>query len=155
MRGDGLLLLAIDRDEIGEVVLTLFVRGADVVERGEERSEIEGVNAGVDLGNRLLRRAGIALFDDLRDLAAGADDASVAKGPRKDRGDDGCGGRGGVNFEEIIRALNAINYQGPLSVEWEDSGMDRQAGAREACEFVKKLDFEPSRVAFDAAFEKG
>jgi sugar phosphate isomerase/epimerase len=63
-------------------------------------------------------------------------------------------GRGGVNFEEIIRTLNAIGYNGPLSVEWEDCGMDRDAGAKEACEFVKKLDFEPSRVAFDAAFEK-
>ncbi|HWA98392.1 MAG TPA: sugar phosphate isomerase/epimerase family protein, partial [Pirellulales bacterium] len=63
-------------------------------------------------------------------------------------------GRGGVNFEEIIRALNAINYRGPLSVEWEDSGMDREAGAREACEFVKRLDFAPSGRAFDAAFEK-
>jgi sugar phosphate isomerase/epimerase len=61
-------------------------------------------------------------------------------------------GRGGVNFEEIIRALNAINYQGPLSVEWEDVGMDREAGAREACEFVKRLDFAPSGRAFDAAF---
>jgi sugar phosphate isomerase/epimerase len=63
-------------------------------------------------------------------------------------------GRGGVNFEEIIRALNAVNYQGPLSVEWEDSGMDREHGAREACEFVKKQDFAPSKLAFDAAFEK-
>lgn len=61
-------------------------------------------------------------------------------------------GRGGVNFEEIIRALNAIGYQGPLSVEWEDSGMDRSHGAREACAFVRKVDFEPSAVAFDAAF---
>ncbi len=61
-------------------------------------------------------------------------------------------GRGGVNFEAIIRALNAIGYQGPLSVEWEDSGMDREHGAKEACEFVRKLDFEPSKVAFDAAF---
>ena len=64
-------------------------------------------------------------------------------------------GRGGVNFEEIIRALNDIGYQGPLSVEWEDSGMDRLFGAREACQFVRRLDFAPSRVAFDAAFEKG
>ena len=32
--------------------------------------------------------------------------------------------------------------------------MDREQGAQEACEFVKKIDFEPSRVAFDAAFEK-
>jgi len=63
-------------------------------------------------------------------------------------------GRGGVNFEEIIRALNQIGYNGPLSVEWEDSGMDREHGAREACEFVKRVDFEPSQVAFDAAFDK-
>lgn len=61
-------------------------------------------------------------------------------------------GRGGVEFEEIIRALNQIGYQGPLSVEWEDSGMDREHGAREACAFVKELDFEPSARAFDAAF---
>lgn len=62
-------------------------------------------------------------------------------------------GRGGVNFEEIIRTLNAIHYEGPLSVEWEDAGMDREAGAREACEFVKRLDFAPSKTIFDAAFQ--
>lgn len=63
-------------------------------------------------------------------------------------------GRGGVNFEEIIRELNRIGYDGPLSVEWEDSGMDREAGAEEACEFVKRVDFKPSSVAFDAAFSE-
>jgi len=63
-------------------------------------------------------------------------------------------GRGEIDFEEIIRALNQIGYDGPLSVEWEDSGMDREHGAREACEFVRKLDFEPSKLAFDAAFER-
>ena len=63
-------------------------------------------------------------------------------------------GRGAVNFEEIIRALNDVGYQGPLSVEWEDSGMDRDHGAKEACQFVRRIDFEPSRVAFDAAFDK-
>lgn len=63
-------------------------------------------------------------------------------------------GRGTVNFEEIIRALNQVNYQGPLSVEWEDSGMEREFGAREACEFVRSKDFAPSGRAFDAAFEK-
>jgi sugar phosphate isomerase/epimerase len=62
-------------------------------------------------------------------------------------------GRGGINFEEIIRALNDIKYSGPLSVEWEDSGMEREFGAREALQFVKKLDFAPSGRAFDAAFE--
>ena len=63
-------------------------------------------------------------------------------------------GHGGVDFEEIIRTLNQIGYTGPLSVEWEDSGMDRMHGAKEACEFVKKTDFKPSSLAFDAAFEK-
>jgi sugar phosphate isomerase/epimerase len=63
-------------------------------------------------------------------------------------------GHGTVNFEEIIRALNQINYQGPLSVEWEDSNMDREHGARDAAEFVKRMDFAPSKVAFDAAFDK-
>jgi len=63
-------------------------------------------------------------------------------------------GRGDTNFEEIIRALNRINYQGPLSVEWEDSGMDREHGAAEACDFVKNLDFAPSKQAFDEAFQK-
>ncbi len=63
-------------------------------------------------------------------------------------------GRGKINFENIIRALNDIGYQGPLSVEWEDSGMNREAGAAEACKFVKNVDFEPSNIAFDAAMQK-
>ena len=63
-------------------------------------------------------------------------------------------GRGNVNFEEIIRALNDIRYAGPLSVEWEDSGMDREFGAKEAAGFVKNIDFAPSGRAFDSAFEK-
>lgn len=63
-------------------------------------------------------------------------------------------GRGGINFEEIIRGLNHIGYKGPLSVEWEDSGMDREQGAEEACAFTKDVDFEPSATAFDAAFDK-
>lgn len=61
-------------------------------------------------------------------------------------------GRGGVQFEEIIRALNVAQYAGPLSIEWEDSGMDREHGAREACQFTKNVDFAPSSRAFDAAF---
>jgi sugar phosphate isomerase/epimerase len=63
-------------------------------------------------------------------------------------------GRGGIDFEEIIRALNNIGYTGPLSVEWEDSGMDREHGAAEACKFIRNLDFEPSGQAFDAAFSE-
>ena len=63
-------------------------------------------------------------------------------------------GRGNINFEEIIRALNRIGYNGPLSVEWEDGGMDREIGATESCAFVKKVDFTPSGQAFDSAFDK-
>jgi hypothetical protein len=32
--------------------------------------------------------------------------------------------------------------------------MDREHGAKEACEFVKNIDFKPSQIAFDAAFDK-
>ncbi len=63
-------------------------------------------------------------------------------------------GHGDINFEEIIVALNDIGYQGPLSIEWEDSRMDREHGAEEACGVIKKADFKPSNVAFDAAFDE-
>jgi sugar phosphate isomerase/epimerase len=61
-------------------------------------------------------------------------------------------GRGQIDFEEIIRALNVLKYEGPLSVEWEDAAMNREAGAREAAAFVKQIDFEPSDRVFDEAF---
>ena len=61
-------------------------------------------------------------------------------------------GHGGVDFEEIIRTFNHIGYTGPLSIEWEDSGMEREHGATEACAFTKRVDFAPSNLAFDAAF---
>jgi sugar phosphate isomerase/epimerase len=60
-------------------------------------------------------------------------------------------GRGGIDWEAMIRALNEIAYDGPLSVDWHDAGMDREYGAAEACEFVKRLDFDPpshGRAAF-------
>lgn len=63
-------------------------------------------------------------------------------------------GRGDVNFEEVIVALNDVAYNGPLSIEWEDSRMDRFHGGAEACGFTRRLDFSPSQVAFDAAFDK-
>jgi len=62
-------------------------------------------------------------------------------------------GHGDVDFESIIRELNAINYKGPLSVEWEDSGMNREYGAKEACDFVKNINFSPSDVPFDSALK--
>ena len=63
-------------------------------------------------------------------------------------------GHGDVDFESVFRALNRIGYQGPLSIEWEDSGMDREWGAQDALAFVRRTDFAPSAVAFDAAFQK-
>ncbi|HEY7395082.1 MAG TPA: sugar phosphate isomerase/epimerase family protein, partial [Gemmatimonadaceae bacterium] len=63
-------------------------------------------------------------------------------------------GRGRIDFEKVIRALNAVGYDGPLSVEWEDIGMDREHGAKEACAFVRSVDFAPSHAAFDAAFAR-
>ena len=63
-------------------------------------------------------------------------------------------GHGDVNFEEIIRHLNAIGYGGPLSVEWEDNGMDREFGAAESVDFVKSINFAPSDIAFDGDMKK-
>lgn len=63
-------------------------------------------------------------------------------------------GRGDVDFEAIIRALNAIGYQGPLSVEWEDPGMDREFGAEDACRFLQDLNYPIPAGMFDAAFTK-
>lgn len=63
-------------------------------------------------------------------------------------------GRGRIDFEAITRRLNAAGYGGPLSVEWEDIGMDREHGAREACAFVRSVDFQPAGAAFDTAFAR-
>jgi len=63
-----------------------------------------------------------------------------------------CPGRGGLDWEGIIRALHAIGYEGALAVEWADPGMDRAYGAEEACRFVKRLDFEAPPRAEGEAF---
>ena len=63
-------------------------------------------------------------------------------------------GHGDVDFESLFRALNRIGYEGPLSIEWEDAGMDREWGAQDALAFVRRSDFTPSTVAFDAAYER-
>ena len=63
-------------------------------------------------------------------------------------------GRGDIDFEEIIVALNDIGYGGPLSVEWEDGRMQRFHGAAESCEYVKALDFPRNDAGmFDSAFD--
>ena len=63
-------------------------------------------------------------------------------------------GHGDVDFEALIRALNRTGYAGPLSIEWEDSGMDREWGAQDALAFVRRTDFTPSELAFDAAMQR-
>jgi sugar phosphate isomerase/epimerase len=85
---------------------------------------------------------------------AGVFGGHIAFGDRRRFWDFASPGRGDTNFEEIIRALNRIQYTGPLSVEWEDPGMDREHGAREACEFVRDMDFKPAGQAFDDAFQR-
>jgi sugar phosphate isomerase/epimerase len=62
-------------------------------------------------------------------------------------------GHGQIDFGELIRALNDIGYDGPLSVEWEDAGMDREHGARDAAAFCRRIDFTAAGRAFDAAFQ--
>ena len=63
-------------------------------------------------------------------------------------------GHGDVDFERLFRTLNRIGYAGPLSIEWEDSGMNREWGAQDALAFVRRMDFIPSEVAFDAAMQR-
>jgi sugar phosphate isomerase/epimerase len=64
-------------------------------------------------------------------------------------------GHGDVPWEDCFRMLNQIGYDGPISVEWEDAGMDRLAGAEEALAFVRRLAFDAPEAAFDAAFSSG
>ncbi|GAA2128394.1 sugar phosphate isomerase/epimerase family protein [Glycomyces algeriensis] len=61
-------------------------------------------------------------------------------------------GHGDVPWEDCFRVLNAIGYAGPISIEWEDAGMDRLRGAPEALEYVRNLNFDKPTASFDAAF---
>ncbi|MCH1883068.1 sugar phosphate isomerase/epimerase [Agrococcus sp. ARC_14] len=61
-------------------------------------------------------------------------------------------GRGDVAWGDAFRTLTAIGYSGPISIEWEDAGMDRLQGAPEALEALRRHEFEPSTARFDAAF---
>src|SRR5688572_29356956 len=63
-------------------------------------------------------------------------------------------GHGDVEFESLFRALSRFGYDGPLSIEWEDAGMVREWGAQDALSFVRRSDFTPSTLAFDAAYER-
>lgn len=63
-------------------------------------------------------------------------------------------GHGSVDFDAVIREVNVAGYTGPLSIEWEDNGMNREFGAQEALAFARKYNFSASDVAFDSSMEK-
>ena len=63
-------------------------------------------------------------------------------------------GHGDVPWEDCFRMLSTIGYTGPLSIEWEDAGMDREWGAKDALAFVRRIDFEPSSFVFDRAMQR-
>ena len=115
------------------------------------------------LGGRLksfLREFGPRIWNvHVKDVTWGTAGAEAGVfGGHADFGTDGrywdfrSPGRGRIDFEGIVRVLEHVGYQGPLTVEWEDPMMDREHGASEAAAFVRRLDFPPSTRAFDAAF---
>ncbi|HWT95493.1 MAG TPA: sugar phosphate isomerase/epimerase family protein [Solirubrobacteraceae bacterium] len=96
----------------------------------------------------------------VKDAKRRLDGRSSILGGHLDFGQPGRGwdfvspGHGDVDFESIFRELNRIGYTGPLSIEWEDAGMDRDFGAQDALAYVRRTDFPASTVAFDAAFSR-
>ncbi len=115
---------------------------------------------GVDPARFIDRFADRIYHVHIKDAATTLDGASSILGSHLSFGHPSRGwdfrspGRGDVDFDAIIRSLNRIGYSGPLSVEWEDSAMDRFHGAEEACAFVRGIEFPPSDVVFDKAFDK-
>jgi sugar phosphate isomerase/epimerase len=61
-------------------------------------------------------------------------------------------GHGDVPWEDAFRALSTIGYAGPVSIEWEDAGMDRLYGAEEAVGYIRDLLWRLPEQSFDAAF---
>ena len=61
-------------------------------------------------------------------------------------------GHGDMHWEDAFRALDSIGYDGPISIEWEDAGMDRLHGAPEALAYVRSLLWQRPSASFDAAF---
>ena len=94
---------------------------------------------------------------DKYDMKIGAHSAHLMGQCVGDNGDsrlDNFAHSGVKGNPEGIRELNQMGYEGSLCMKWEESGMERMAGAAEACEFVKKINFEPSVVWFDEAMKR-
>jgi sugar phosphate isomerase/epimerase len=94
------------------------------------------------------------VFVDLEPGRSGIFGSHLPFGDPNRRWDFRSLGHGVVNFPAILRTLNAIGYEGPLSVEWEDPHMAREHGAKESVEFLKRIQFPSAAAAFDKAFEK-
>lgn len=116
---------------------------------------------GVDYVQFIYRFADRIFHTHVKDVWWNSGDGSVGVfgghvpfGDRRRFWDFRSPGRGNIDFEKIIVALNDVGYKGPLSVEWEDGRMDRLHGAKESCAFVRQLQFLPNLAAFDAAFAK-
>ena len=113
------------------------------------------------VSNEVLRRFGDRVYHvHVKDVVLTLNGRSSLLGSYLPYGDPRRGwqprspGRGGVDWEGVIRALNEVGYDGPLAVDWKDSGMDRAFGAEDACKFVKRLDFEPARRGGGGAFQE-
>jgi sugar phosphate isomerase/epimerase len=112
---------------------------------------------------RFIRQFGPRIFHvHMKDVWWGRGDGTVGTfGGHTSFGDARRGwdfrsvGRGMIDFESIIVALNDVGYAGPLSVEWEDSRMDRVHGATESAAYCRRLDFPAAHGAFDEVFAKG
>ncbi len=109
---------------------------------------------------KFLRRFSDRIYHcHVKDVAVTLDGESGVLGSHLNFGDPRRGwefrspGHGDVDFEAIIRQLNVIGYAGPLSVEWEDCGMERKFGAKDACEFTRQMDFASSMQSFDSVFK--
>ena len=124
----------------------------------EEKSDNEGRKQFVDLVKFIDRFGGCIYHAHLKDAArtlngeSGILSLHLSFGGHRRGWDFRSIGRGDVDFQAIIQALNRIGYQQPLSVEWQDAGMDRVHGGKESASFVPEVGFEPSSAAFDAAF---
>ena len=111
---------------------------------------------------RFIRTFGARIFNaHMKDVWWGKGDGTVgvfgghtAFGDARRHWDFRSVGRGMIDFESVIVALNDVGYAGPLSVEWEDSRMDRAHGATESAAFCRRLDFPPAAGAFDAVFDR-
>ena len=111
------------------------------------------VGGGQDAFIGAVHRAAAAL-DGQIEFVAGVLGSHLPFGDHRRGWDFRSVGRGDVDFDGIIRALNRVGYEGPLSVEWEDPHMHREHGAMESCEYVRSIAFRTTHAAFDDAFQK-